>query len=394
MLSTGDEVLYGQIIDTNAAWLAQFFFEEGFLLTRRFTVGDNLDQLVKTLKERSEKNDILIINGGLGPTSDDMSAQAAAIASQVPLALNHDWLIEMENYFTSRGLLMSPANRKQAILPSSAIIVPNPIGTACGFRMQLNHCTLFFTPGVPSEFKLMIKNEILPYIKNHYPAIHKPLCYRLTTMGRSESDLATEIENTLSIPDGISVGYRSSMPIIELKITGSEPLKNDMDKLWEQLKNLVKQNTLYEGAITKQGEIGLAKLVSSQLSDNNFTIAVLEEQTSGMIGHQLFEAKAPIIKWEVIPKKLENPKNHLQNLLIDSGATLAIGLVNFKEKNREFTFILTTQTEFLELNLEYTSRKQNRETELQIYTAIALDAVRRYLLNLPLIGPNIWLSVK
>lgn len=133
MLSTGDEVLHGQIVDTNAAWLADFFFHQGVPLSRRNTVGDNLDSLVAILRERSQHADVLIVNGGLGPTSDDLSALAAATAKGEGLVLHQAWLTEMERYFQQRGRVMAPSNRKQAELPASAEFINNPVGTACGF---------------------------------------------------------------------------------------------------------------------------------------------------------------------------------------------------------------------------------------------------------------------
>lgn len=143
MLSTGDEVLHGQIVDTNAAWLADFFFNQGLPLTRRNTVGDNLNDLVSVLRERSEHADILIVNGGLGPTSDDLSALAAATAKGEGLVLHEAWLTEMERYFRDRGRVMAPSNRKQAELPASAEFINNPVGTACGFALKLNRCLMF-----------------------------------------------------------------------------------------------------------------------------------------------------------------------------------------------------------------------------------------------------------
>lgn len=393
MLSTGDEVLYGQIVDTNAAWLSEFLFQEGFLITSRFTIGDNIEQLVQTLQERSQHNDVLIVNGGLGPTSDDLTAEAAALANNEPLVLHEEWLSEMERYFASRGKGMSKNNRKQAMLPQSATIIDNPVGTACGFKMKLNNCILFFTPGVPSEFKEMISTSILTDIKANFPKIERTLCYRLTTMGRSESDLATEIETKLTIPTDISIGYRSAMPIIELKLTASQQHKNTMDQLWLQLKDLVKENLLYEGVVGKQGKIGLAKLVSGLLNQKNFTIAVVEQQTAGLIGYQLFETDSPIVKAEVVPLLMVEAETYFSNVLSKTKANIALGVINFKEQNSQFTLIIATAEQILQFNLKYTGRRQNRTTEQQLFSAIALDSLRRYLLDMPIIGPNIWLDV-
>ena len=219
MLSTGDEVLHGQIVDTNAAWLADFFFNQGLPLTRRNTVGDDLDALVAILRERSEQADVLIVNGGLGPTSDDLSALAAATAKGEGLILHPEWLETMTRFFAERGRPMAESNRKQAEIPASAEMINNPVGTACGFAIQLNRCLMFFTPGVPSEFKVMVEQEILPRLRQRFTLPDPPVCLRMTTFGRSESELAQSL-NPLTLPPGVVMGYRSSMPIIELEWIG------------------------------------------------------------------------------------------------------------------------------------------------------------------------------
>jgi molybdenum cofactor synthesis domain-containing protein len=117
MLSTGDEVLHGQIIDTNAAWLADLFFEQGLPLTRRNTVGDNLESLVAILRERSEHCDVLIVNGGLGPTSDDLSALAAATAKGEGLVLHEAWLSQMERFSPNVAASWPPATANRLKFP-------------------------------------------------------------------------------------------------------------------------------------------------------------------------------------------------------------------------------------------------------------------------------------
>lgn len=392
MLSTGDEVLYGQIVDTNAAWLSDFLFAEGITITSRHTVGDDLLTLVETLQERSLHNDILIVNGGLGPTSDDLSAQAAAQANNESLILHEEWLKTLERYFLNRGRVMPATNIKQAMLPQSATLIDNPIGTACGFKMQLNHCLLFFTPGVPSEFKAMVRNSILPEIKANYPITESKLCYRLTTMGRTESDLGQAIETTVKLPDSITVGYRAAMPIIELKLTGPESRKSEMDNIWQKIKAIVADNLLYEGVVINQGESGLAQVVSKLLNQSKQTIVVIEQQSAGMVSYQLFEANAPIVKSEVVPFMMEEPIDYFSQILQNQRVDIALGIVNFQEKNTEFTLIIATIKQVLHFKLKYIGRSQSSKIQQQILTAIALDGLRRYLLNLPIVGPNVWLE--
>ena len=393
MLSTGDEVLYGQIMDTNAAWLSQLLFQEGILITSRHTVGDDLTQLICTLKQHSLDNDIIIVNGGLGPTSDDLSAQAAALANNECLILHQEWVHKIKQYFSNRGKTMPPSNIKQAMLPQSATLIDNPIGTACGFKMQINQCLLFFTPGVPSEFKEMVKTSILPEIKLSFPTLEKKLCYRLMTMGQTESDLATQIDSKLNIPTDIVVGYRAAMPMIELKLTGPELQKNKMDELWQQIKSIVVNNFLYEGVLTQHGDLGLAMLVSRILLEKDQTIAVIEQQSAGVIAHQLFECEAPLVKSEIVPLFPEDPKAYFLDILTKYRADIVLGLVNFRERNTEFTLIIATSQQFLKFNLKYTGRQQNRHITQKILCAIALDALRRYLENMPIIGTNVWLDL-
>lgn len=246
MLSTGDEVLHGQIVDTNAAWLADVLFQQGLPMTSRTTVGDSLESLIATLQSRSREADVLIVNGGLGPTSDDLSALAAARACGVALEMQHEWLAQMEAWFASRGRVMAASNRKQAEIPAGAELIDNPVGTACGFALQLNRCWIFFTPGVPSEFKVMVEQQIIPRLKAKFSPPEPPICLRLTTFGRGESDIAAELE-PLSLPEGVVMGYRSSMPIIEIKLTGPASQRVAMEQVWQQVRLQLAECTIFEG---------------------------------------------------------------------------------------------------------------------------------------------------
>lgn len=169
MITTGEEVLSGQITDTNATWISQQFVDIGITPSRRTTVGDRLEDLVSCFQERSKHADVIIVNGGLGPTSDDMSARAAALAADQPLVQFQEWVDALERKFADLARDMPASNLKQAMLPQHAEIINNPVGTACGFVMKLNRALLFFTPGVPHEMKRMMTAEIMPHIaKNAY----------------------------------------------------------------------------------------------------------------------------------------------------------------------------------------------------------------------------------
>lgn len=146
----------------------------------------------------------------------------------------------MERFFLRAWPRDGPSNRKQAEIPASAELIDNPVGTACGFAVQLNRCLMFFTPGVPSEFKVMVEQQILPRLRARFTLPEPPLCLRLTTFGRSESDLAQSLDH-LQLPPGVSMGYRSSMPIIELKLTGPASEKAAMLALWPEVRRVAEK---------------------------------------------------------------------------------------------------------------------------------------------------------
>lgn len=387
MVSTGDEVLYGQINDTNATWLSAYLFEQGYLITTRYTIGDNLPQLIDTLQQRSQVNDVLIVNGGLGPTSDDLTAEAAAQANGETLILFPHWLSKIEHYFAKRGKTMPLSNIKQAQLPKSAIIIDNPIGTACGFQMIINQCHVYFTPGVPIEFKQMVSEQILPDLQRRFPCSNKPLCYRLTTMGRSESDLADQITSTLIIPEGITIGYRSAMPIIELKLTANKELQSAMDQLWHQLKILVKDNIIYEGTI------GLAALVSQLLQQHQQKLVILEQVTAGLMAYSLYNCKAPLIHSQVLTTH-QDVISTVEQLKASYPKALILSLYDYDEETDQFKLQLSTDQVSFDYHLKYCGRRYNKSIQQTILINIGYDVLRRYLLNLPLIGNYAWLAIE
>ncbi|EKY1894251.1 nicotinamide mononucleotide deamidase-related protein YfaY [Salmonella enterica subsp. arizonae serovar 35:z4,z32:-] len=387
MLSTGDEVLHGQIVDTNAAWLADFFFNQGVPLSRRNTVGDNLDSLVAILRERSQHTDVLIVNGGLGPTSDDLSALAAATAKGEGLVLHEEWLAEMERYFQQRGRVMAPSNRKQAELPASAEFIPNPVGTACGFALQLNRCLMFFTPGVPSEFKLMVEQEILPRLRARFSLPEPPLCLRLTTFGRSESDLAQSLDS-LSLPPGVTMGYRSSMPIIELKLTGPATQREAMLALWSEVRRVAGQNLIFEGTEDLPAQIARC------LQERQLSLTLSEQYTSGLLALQLSRAGAPVLASEVVPSQeetlaqtahwtTERRSNHY------AGLALAVSGL----ENEHLNFALATPDGTYALRVRFSANCYSLAIRQEVCAMMALIMLRRWLNGEDMTSEHGWINV-
>ncbi|MFJ5365291.1 nicotinamide mononucleotide deamidase-related protein YfaY [Pectobacterium punjabense] len=388
MLCTGDEVLHGQIIDTNAAWLADYLFVQGLPMTSRMTVGDDLDALVTAITQRSQIADILIVNGGLGPTSDDLSALAAATAAGEGLVEHAEWLARMEAFFAERGRVMAPSNRKQAQIPASAEMVDNPVGTACGFALQLNKCLMFFTPGVPSEFKVMVDQQIMPRLRERFAVADAPLCLRLTTFGRSESDLASQLDG-MALPPGVVLGYRSSMPIIELKLTGPAAQQEKMEQLWETVRTVAGENTIFEGTE------GLPAQLARRLAERDMTLAVSEHFTAGLLNWQLQSASAPLAGGELLASvqdaSLSGLARYARHLAERQGASLA--LVVGSRDDAELSLALHTPEGSFAQTIQFNVQRYSLKTHQEVVAMLAMNMLRRWLNGWSVYGGHGWITV-
>ncbi|KGT91775.1 hypothetical protein NG99_15525 [Erwinia typographi] len=387
MLATGDEVLHGQIVDTNAAWLAGVLFENGLPMTSRQTVGDNIDELVRVLTERSKVADVLIVNGGLGPTSDDLSALAAARAAGVELVMQEEWLAKMEAFFAGRGRSMAASNRKQAEIPAGAEMLDNPVGTACGFALQLNRCWIFFTPGVPSEYKVMVEQQILPRLKARFRLPEPPVCLRMTTFGRGESDLAAEIE-PLPIPDGVVMGYRASMPIIELKLNGPASKLPEMEQFWQQVREIAGESTIFEGTE------GLPAQLSRRLKEKGLTLAVSEQFTAGLLQWQLASEEAPLAAGNVLPTREESLRTLLdrsKQLAAESGASLALIVGGLQQE--QLGFALSTPEGSWAQGVKFNVNRHGLKSRQEVVAMMALNMLRRWLNGMEVSTGHGWIDV-
>ena len=387
MLSTGDEVLHGQIVDTNAAWLADVLFQHGLPMTSRTTVGDSLDSLIATLQARSHEADVLIVNGGLGPTSDDLSALAAAQACGVELEMQQGWLEQMEAWFASRGRVMAASNRKQAEIPANAELIDNPVGTACGFALQLNRCWMFFTPGVPSEFKVMVEQQIIPRLKAKFRPPEPPVCLRLTTFGRGESDIAAELES-LPLPEGVVMGYRSSMPIIEIKLTGPASQRVAMEQAWQQVRLLLAECTIFEGTE------GLPALLARELTQRGAALAISEQYTAGLLYWQLAAASVPLRGADILPSRpetLEQQVTRTGQLAAQQQAALALSVGSLDQE--EIAIALHTPEGSVGQRVKFSTGRHNLETRQKVVAMMAMNMLRRWLHGSEVSTGHGWIDV-
>lgn len=286
LLLTGNELISGDIIDTNSAYIAQQIKTLGINVNRRVTIGDNTEALIAEITHISKLSDILIINGGLGPTTDDLTSEALSKSANESLIENKEALQHLYNWSEKRSYTLDAANLKQALLPQSANIIPNRTGSAVGIHIYMNECDIYCTPGVPSELKVMLDEEILPLLKKKNPNQEHSDTTRLLTFGIGESHLQTMIEEAFpDWPNDIELGYRADSPMLELKLTTYSDLSYKLKPLWlANINQLLNEHIVGE---IKNTALTLPIAVVELLKEKKLTLTTAESCTGGLIASQI-----------------------------------------------------------------------------------------------------------
>src|SRR5215471_1551424 len=283
IICTGDEVLTGKIVNTNFGYMSQKLEDVGLSVQWETTVGDDRESLLLAFQLAGARADAVIVNGGLGPTVDDLSQEIAAQAAGVELVLHEEWLRRMEEFFHRRSRVMPPNNRKQAMLPATAELLDNPVGTACGFALDIGKARFFFTPGVPRELRRMLEEQIIPRLLARSGEQTAIFLKRFHSYGLGEShvdSLLTGVEEL--VPDGnVKLGFRAHYPQLETKLTVRG---TDMDDVRTKLAPVEHEVRKRLGNfILAEDEETLEGIILDQLTKRQASLAVVETFTSGQI---------------------------------------------------------------------------------------------------------------
>ena len=287
IICTGDEVLTGKIVNTNFSYMSQKLEDVGLSVYWGTTVGDDREALLEAFRLASGRADAVIVNGGLGPTVDDLSQEVAAQAAGVELVLHEEWLEKMETFFSRRARTMPPNNRKQAMLPATAEMIDNPVGTACGFAMDIGKARFFFTPGVPRELRRMLEEQVIPRIlaRSGAPASIYLKRFHSYGIGESHADqLLTGVE-ALDPEGGVKLGFRAHYPQLETKLTVRG---KDMDEVGRKLAPITAEVKKRLGNfIIAEDDQTLEGVVLSELTAKQATLTIVETFTGGQIAARL-----------------------------------------------------------------------------------------------------------
>jgi len=283
VICTGDEVLTGKIVNTNFSYITQKLEDVGLSVRWETTVGDDREDLLLAFRLAGERADAVIVNGGLGPTVDDLSQEIAAKAAGVELVLSEEWLSKMQEYFARRSRVMPPNNTKQAMLPAGAEVLDNPIGTACGFAVDIGKARFFFTPGVPRELRRMLEEQIIPRLLKKSGMQAAIFLKRFHSYGIGESHADALLAGVAElVPDGtVKLGFRAHYPQLETKLTVRG---RDMDDVRRKLAPVEQEVRKRLGNfILAEDDHTLEGVVLEALKSISATLTVVEMFTSGQI---------------------------------------------------------------------------------------------------------------
>lgn len=285
IISIGDELLIGMTIDSNSAWMATELTNIGIKVYQTTTVSDNKEHILKVIDEAMDRSELVLVTGGLGPTSDDITKPVLCEYFNSNMVFNEEVYGLIQALLSKRGLDMNENNRKQAEVPADCRVLLNSKGTAPGMLFEKNGHILVSMPGVPYEMKDIIKRHVIPYIMQHFK--REAIVYRtVMTYGTFEARLAEILEGfEKSLPDNISLAYLPTAGIIKLRITArgkkEDELHNDIDKQILKLQGLIPEYVYgYDGE-------GLELATGSLLKKHRLTVAIAESCTGGSISQML-----------------------------------------------------------------------------------------------------------
>jgi nicotinamide-nucleotide amidase len=284
IVSIGNEILTGQTVDTNAAYLCEKLFSIGIPVVSSYTVGDEIERIVRALESASDDAEIVLATGGLGPTDDDLTRLGFARFLGSELELQDELLQKIQRFFGRRNLQMSEKNKVQAYLPAGTEAVANELGTAPGIMAEMGEKFIFAMPGVPLEMKKMFEESVLPKLKR-LTAKQVIVVRKLKCFGTGESNIAEMLGNVMARDRNPLINCTASSGIITLHIVATAEDKAKAQKMVEKEEEMLRERLgdLVYGA----GEQTLAEVVGRKLALEKKTIATAESCTGGILAKLL-----------------------------------------------------------------------------------------------------------
>jgi len=369
IITIGSELLLGQIIDTNTSYIAKRLAENGIELVQTTTVGDDLQRMKEVIKEATNRSQIVITTGGIGPTEDDLTREAVAEVFQRPLTFQPHLMEQIEELFKKRGFRMVESNRKQAYIPEGSIPIENPKGTAPGFIVEYPNGSIISIPGVPVEMEYLMENRVMPYLRKRFDIKHQVIRYRvLRACGLGESAIGLQIKDLMKESRNPSVGTLASIGDIRIRITAKadhfEEASNLIQEMEKEIRNRL--GVLIYGVDNETLHGNIVK----ELERLNLTLSVVETFTGGIISQKLTGTGSQFfIQGVVIPT--ESSQKQFLNLSLKESESL-------DKDSKWFTDLLAQKArdEFrtdigLAMSGKITERQGEGEYKLETYYSLS-----------------------
>ena len=284
LISVGTEILLGNIVNTNAAWLAGQCAALGLSCYYQSVVGDNQERLRETLKTALERSDAVILSGGLGPTTDDLTKETAAEAMGMPLVEDPRSLERIEEYFRARGLEMMENNKKQALVPAGAVVLDNDNGTAPGLILEKGEKRVILLPGPPNELIPMFEERVRPYLQRLEPGILYSRTVKICGMG--ESKVASIVQDLIDSQTNPTIAPYAKTGEVHLRVTARAQAEKEAKNL---VKPMVKEleKRFGKDIYTTREDVALEQAVVDLLLNRQLTVCTIESCTGGMLAARL-----------------------------------------------------------------------------------------------------------
>ena len=350
IITIGTELLLGQIMDTNTAYLAQQLRRIGVTIHFRTAVGDRLEEIVQVIGNGIQRCHMVITTGGLGPTLDDLTRESVARVAGVELEFKQDLMDQIEEYFRRAGYKMPENNRKQAFIPAGSQVIPNPVGTAPGFITEVNGKPIICLPGVPRELKVLLSRDISPWIQKRFGLTDQRLSYRvLKVVGIGESGVDRLIGDLMGSEKNPEVGLLASPGEIRIRITATAGDEMEAKELIRPVEEDIRSRLGKK--IFGSDDDTLEGVIDSLLIQKGLTLAILETFTAGLAALRFYSIPSSRL---IASRVVQNKEQLFQLFALGSGqidadttstlaqrmrelsqADMALSIVGFPEKKDE-----------------------------------------------------------
>ena len=384
ILCTGDEILTGKTTNTNYSHMARRLTEVGLDVHWGTTVGDDRETLLQAFHQAGQRADAVIVNGGLGPTVDDLSQELAAEACGVELVLNDYWMTRMTESYARRGRVMPANNRKQAMLPANAEFIDNPIGTACGFAVTIGRARFMFTPGVPREMRRMLDEQVIPRLLKLAGIASVTRLKRFHSFGIGESRADEMLAGIpgLAIDGDIKLGFQAHYPQLETKLAIRAADEAELNIRLAPVEAEVRKRL--GNFVVAEDNDSLESVVLAQLKQARLTLAIGETTTGGIVAARI----APLPGAEsIVVRGVISKDVSADTLLKESGAGIALTVDTKLDEGADrpdFGATITIGIAGARGNVARTARLVGGRDWVRIGACeLGLDCLRRLLLGLP-----------